>query len=705
MKTGNAVTDEIVLQVEDLSVTYTTRRGDVPAVRNVSFAVKRGEAVGLVGESGCGKTTTALAVMAYLGANARVSSGNIRFEGRNILEMADDELRSIRGNRIAMVYQDPMTTLNPCLTIGQQLTEVLTTHQPLTEKQAHAHTIEILQKVNMADAEEIMKRYPHQISGGQQQRVVIAMALLCNPSLLVMDEPTTALDVTVAATVLDLIEVLRKEFDSAILYISHNLGVVARVCDRVAVMYAGELVELAPVNDIFLRPNHPYTKSLLRCVPTLTAGKEAVKLTPIPGQVPSPNHLPAGCVFEPRCGYSDDDHCQLVRPSLDRVDLQRSVRCHRWQIVATSEPETHEAETPTDATVEVRQIAAADQDLLKLNGVKTHYVTKMPWWKKLITHREERRVRAVDNISFNVRPGSIIGVVGESGSGKTSLAKTVAGLVAPTDGKMEFLGVDVTKVVEKRNKVVLRELQMVFQNPDSTLNPTQTVRQIIARPLEISKTAPKSEIQAEILRLLYAVKLNETYLDRKPRQLSGGEKQRVAIARAFASRPELVLCDEPVSALDVSVQSSVLNLLLQIQQNYGASLIFISHDLSVVRYLCDYIMVMYLGKAVEFGPSEQIFQPPYHPYTEALLSAVPVPDPTAQQTRIRLKGTIPSALNPPSGCRFHTRCPRKGGETCEKCEPEPQFGPDGLVIYCHTPLERLAQVEPVIHEARLRGSA
>jgi peptide/nickel transport system ATP-binding protein len=288
--------------------------------------------------------------------------------------------------------------------------------------------------------------------------------------------------------------------------------------------------------------------------------------------------------------------------------------------------------------------------------------------------------------------------VGESGCGKTSLAKTVAGLVESSGGKMEFLGVDVTKVVEKRETAVMRELQMVFQNPDSTLNPTQTVREIIGRPLQVSKVVPHSEIGAEVRRLLKAVKLNETYLDRKPGQLSGGEKQRVAIARAFASRPQLVLCDEPVSSLDVSVQSSVLNTLLNIQQRYGTSLMFISHDLSVVRYLCDYIMVMYLGRMVEFGPTEQIFQPPYHPYTEALLSAVPVPDPTAKQKRIRLEGAVPSVINPPSGCRFHTRCPRhSGGELCDTCEPSPQSTNDGLIIYCHMPIEKLAKVKPVIH--------
>ena len=688
---------DAVLSVENLSVNYTTKHGDVPAVRDVSFRIQRGEALGLVGESGCGKSTTAMTIMAYLGANAKVVNGSVTFEGRNLLELSDDELRAIRGNRIAMVYQDPMATLNPVLTIGDQLTEVLTVHQQMGGKQAYEWSVEILHKVNMPDPEEVMRRYPHQISGGQQQRIVIAMALLCNPSLLIMDEPTTALDVTVAATVLDLIANLRKEVDAAILYISHNLGVVARVCDRVAVMYAGELVEQAGVEDLFLHPHHPYTKSLLRCVPTLTSGKEGVQLSPIPGQVPSARDLPKGCIFEPRCGYSDDAGCREARPELEQTEPGRWVRCFRWREVVEMAPKVVEEESDNLPEVSLPQARVGDT-LLKVDHLKTTYVQKSSWFKKLFTRESDRQVKAVDDLSFDIKPGSIIGVVGESGCGKTSLAKTVAGLVEPSGGKMEFLGVDVTKVVEKRDTAVMRELQMVFQNPDSTLNPTQTVRQIIGRPLQISKVVPRSEIDAEVRRLLKAVKLNETYLDRKPGQLSGGEKQRVAIARAFASRPQLVLCDEPVSSLDVSVQSSVLNTLLNIQQRYGTSLMFISHDLSVVRYLCDYIMVMYLGKMVEFGPTEQIFKPPYHPYAEALLSAVPVPDPTAKQKRIRLEGVVPSVINPPSGCRFHTRCPRhSGGELCDKCEPPPQSTKDGLIIYCHTPIEKLAKVKPVIH--------
>jgi peptide/nickel transport system ATP-binding protein len=684
--------NEPVLIVEDLAVTYETRRGDVKAVQGITFDIRRGEAMGLVGESGCGKSTAALAIMRYLSDNARVPEGRILFQGENLLEKSERELQPLRGNKIAMVYQDPMTTLNPSLRIGDQLIEVLMVHNEISRREARKRCIEMLDMVQMPDPAQVMERYPHQISGGQQQRVVIAMALLNDPALLIMDEPTTALDVTVEANVLDQIRDLRQEFDTAILYISHNLGVVARVCDRVGVMYAGELMEQASVHDIFLEPMHPYTKSLLGCIPTVGTNKAMAPLCPIPGRVPAPDARPKGCVFEPRCMYAKTI-CVEEHPPLVGVGPRRRVRCFQREIVWQ----------PPETALTMDYVAAAEEardqkrePILDVDHLKTYYIDKPSWLGRLVSNKKETRVKAVDDVSLELQPQHILGVVGESGCGKTSLAKTVAGLVSPTDGTIEFMEVDVTEVVEKRPKGILQELQMVFQNPDSTLNPTQTVRQIIGRPLKVSNLVSRSEIDDEVRRWLEAVNLGENYLNRKPRQMSGGEKQRVAIARAFASRPEMVVCDEPVSSLDVSVQCAVLNTLLSIQGSHGTSLLFISHDLSMVRYLCDYIIVMYLGKVCEVGPAEQLFAPPYHPYTEALLSAVPVPDPSVEQARIRLEGSVPSALNPPSGCRFHTRCQRKVGEICETAVPPELTTGGGHKIYCHIPLEELEQMEPVI---------
>jgi peptide/nickel transport system ATP-binding protein len=688
---AQVVDREPVLKVENLSVTYESRKGDLPAVRDVSFEIALGEALGLVGESGCGKSTVAMAVMGYLAPNARVDGGRILFQGEDLLKKTDKQLQTIRGNRLAMVYQDPTATLNPSIRIGDQLTEVLQQHQHLSKKEAQRHCLSMLDKVQMPDARQVMDRYPHQISGGQQQRVVIAMALLCNPAVLIMDEPTTALDVTVEATVLDMIAALRQEFDSAILYISHNLGVVARVCDRVGVMYAGELMEDASVDEVFLEPFHPYTKRLMECIPNIGESKLTSPLRPIPGRVPQLLSLPSGCVFQPRCAYARE-RCEDVHPPLVNVTGGRSVRCGSWSALTLS----GNLEEDDALLFKMGSDNGQKEEILKVSGVKTFYVDEPSWLGRRLLGKKERSVKAVDDVSLGVQEQIILGIVGESGCGKTSLAKTIAGLIQPTDGEIEFLGVDVSKVVEKRPKDVTRELQMVFQNPDSTLNPTQSVRQIITRPLKLAGTVPRGEIEQEARRLLDAVKLDASYLDRHPRQMSGGEKQRVAIARAFASRPELVVCDEPVSSLDVSVQCSVLNTLLGIQETYGTSLLFISHDLSMVRYLCDYLMVMYLGKTTEVGPTEALFSPPYHPYTEALLSAVPVPDPTVRQARIRLEGAVPSALDPPSGCRFHTRCPRKLGEVCETTEPPAVLAGEGHLIYCHIPLQELENVEPVL---------
>ncbi|MFN8505307.1 dipeptide ABC transporter ATP-binding protein [Kouleothrix sp.] len=719
--------DQPVVKVDNLAIAYETRNGDVNAVRDVSFEIFRGETLGLVGESGCGKSTVSYGLVNYLGRNGKIVKGDIVFQGQSLVGRTPEALRKLRGDQIAMVYQDPMTSLNPVLRIGEQMAEVLTVHRGIGQAEARERCVEMLRRVYMPDPAKVLERYPHQISGGQQQRVVIAMALLNNPALLIMDEPTTALDVTVEAAVLDLIADLRRDFDTAILFISHNLGVIARVSNRVGVMYAGELVELADTREIFANPRHPYTQGLLRCVPRLGIDKAGSQLYPIRGRVPAPDRLPPGCVFEPRCDYARDA-CRAERPPLRELGGQHLSRCllaeqidpRAWRppgdvirlIEPTNideEPKTKDESTPAVLRPSPLASAAAPDGqgaLLSVDELKTYYrhsaSSASPL--SLLGLGPKEFVKAVDGVSFALPPGKTLGVVGESGCGKSTLIKTIIGLEDMSGGTVEFLGFDLTRKASQRDLSLIRELQMVFQNPDATMNPSYSIGAQIERPLKRFKVVPGSQVHDEVVRLLQAVKLDEHYYDRRPRQLSGGEKQRVGIARAFAGRPDLVLCDEPVSALDVSVQAAVLNLLLEIQREHGTTMIFIAHDLSVVRFFSDFVAVMYLGKVVEIGPAEAIYAPPYHPYTESLLAAVPIPDPSVEQKHIRLEGSVPSPLHPPSGCRFHTRCPRRqllpdGGAICAAQEPPWQEAGDGHKILCHIPLETLRSLEPVVEAA------
>jgi len=685
-----------VIKVDHLAIAYETRSGDVNAVRGVTFEIHRGETLGLVGESGCGKSTVAYGLVNYLGRNGKIVRGDIIFQGESLVDRSPDELRRLRGDQISMVYQDPMTSLNPVLPIGDQMTEVLTVHRGMGKDEARTRCVEMLGRVYMPDPARVMERYTHQISGGQQQRVVIAMALLNNPALLIMDEPTTALDVTVEAAVLDLIADLRRDFDTAILFISHNLGVIARVSDRVGVMYAGELVELASVREIFANPRHPYTQGLLRCVPRLGLEKASSVLYPIRGRVPAPDRLPPGCVFEPRCDYARDA-CRAERPPLRELRGAHQSRCLfaeeidplRW--------------LPPAGVIPLAPVQrnGAPEPILDVTDLQTYYRHPDSSPLSMLGLGKKEYVKAVDGVSFALLRGQTLGVVGESGCGKSTLIKTIIGLEDLTGGKAEFIGFDLERRAKQRDLSLIRELQMVFQNPDATLNPSYSIGKQIERPLRRFKIVPPAQVRDEVVRLLQAVKLDEHYYDRLPRQLSGGEKQRVGIARAFAGRPDMVLCDEPVSALDVSVQAAVLNLLLEIQREHGTTMIFIAHDLSVVRFFSDNIAVMYLGQIVEAGPAEAIYAPPYHPYTESLLAAVPIPDPSVKQKHIRLEGSVPSSLHPPSGCRFHTRCPRRqllpdGGQICEAEAPPWQDAGDGHRISCHIPLETLRNLAPVV---------
>ena len=677
-----------VLEVEHLSIAYATRAGLVPAVRDVSFSLAPGETLGLVGESGCGKSTVAFGLVSYLGPNGRVTGGDIRFQGQSLLGRTPEALRQLRGDRIAMVYQDPQTSLNPALRIGEQLAEVLTVHRGLSAAAARAQCLEMLARVYMPDPAQVLQRFPHQLSGGQQQRAVLAMALLTRPALLILDEPTTALDVTVEAAVLDLISGLCRDFGTALLFISHNLGVVARVCGRVGVMYAGELVELAPVTELFANPRHPYTQGLLRAVPRLGRRKADSALYPIRGRVPPPGQLPPTCVFEPRCDYAQAV-CRAAKPELRPLALEHAARCHFAETIDAA------AWVPTGAVaLPPAPVPATVDTLLTVTDLRAYYPQPNPPVAAQLGVAPRQFVRAVDGVSFALARGATLGLVGESGSGKSTLVKALIGLEPITGGRAELIGAELRGPASQRSLAVLRELQMVFQNPDATLNPAYTIGRQIERPLRRFGVVPPNQVRAEVVRLLRAVQLDEHYYDRYPRQLSGGEKQRVGIARAFAGRPQLVLCDEPVSALDVSVQAAVLNLLLAIQRERGTALVLISHDLSVVRYFADQVAVMYLGHLVEYGPTDAIYAPPYHPYTESLLAAVPMPDPTAAPPALRLAGTVPSALHPPTGCPFHTRCPRRallpdGGQMCATTEPPWLDAGGGHHIACHLPLEQL----------------
>jgi len=682
-----------VLDVRDLSINYKTRSGEINAVRDVSFEVRSGETLAIVGESGCGKSSIAFAVVNFLGNNGVISNGRIMFQGQDMVGLPYDELRLLRGNQVAMVFQDPMQALNPSLRLGRQMTEVLIAHQGLSIREAREKATEMLKRVHMPDPQKIMTRYPHQISGGQQQRIVIAMAMLNNPALLIMDEPTTALDVTVEATVLDLISELKQAYDTGIIYITHDLGVVARVANRMAVMYAGEIVEDGPADSIFARPRHPYTQGLLGCVPKIGSRKETTSLNPIRGRVPHPaERQDAECGFSSRCDFAIDE-CANRRPELGAVDSEVKVRCCRAN-EQTDEPICE----PSLSRSEAASYRSNGYTLLQVKDLKTYYRQSSESFFNWLGVGSSTYVKAVDNVSFEIPKGSVFGLVGESGCGKTTLIKTILGLEPSTAGQLEFIDQDITKPLKKRDLGQIQKLQIVFQNPDATLNPFYSIGEQIVRPLLRFGIVPKAKAKERARELLRAVRLPATYYDRLPRQLSGGEKQRVGIARALASEPQLILCDEPVSALDVSVQAAVLELLLDIQNKFDTTLLFISHDLSVVRFICDTIAVMYLGQIVEIGPAEEVVCPPYHPYTAALLSAVSMPDPQAKASDIRLSGDVPSAVDIPSGCRFHTRCPWRSltadnGEICRLAKPKYRKGKDGHSILCHLSNEDLCSIK------------
>jgi peptide/nickel transport system ATP-binding protein len=663
------------LRIEHLEVSFRVGRRERKVVSDVSFAIRRGESYGLVGESGCGKSTVAFAAIRYLARNGRVSGGRIWIDGRDLRSLSARELRRLRTHSVAMVYQDPGRALNPSMRIGTQMAEVFEVAEGVKGRAALERATEMLERVQIATPERVLRNYPHELSGGMQQRVVIAMALSMNPGLLILDEPTTGLDATVEAEVLDLIEHLRAELGNAILFISHNLPVVARLCDRVGVLYAGELVEEGPAASVFGDPRHPYTVGLLRCRPTYGARKNQGRLETIPGFLPAPGTITGRCVYADRCANATERCRAEVPPAVDLGG--RTSRCFY----------------PERAPDLPRQVASPGRDAQHAPApdaqTQPHAVPLLRTRNLSKTYRiAGRPLKAVYEVTLDLWPGETLGLVGESGSGKSSLAKLLLGLSSPDAGsQVQLRGEAVPASADDRTREQLQALQMVFQNPGSALNRSQTVRRLLGRSLRLTRLVGRAR-EARLEELAGSVRLTPEHLDEKPRSLSGGLKQRVGIARAFAGGPQVVVCDEPTSALDVSVQAAILNLLVDLQAQQQVGYIFISHDLNVVHYLSDRIAVLYLGRLMEIGPAERVFSGPHHPYTEALLSANPSLENQGTR-RICLRGELPNVLNLPSGCVFHTRCPRKLGSICEREEPPLIAAGPGHGIRCHIPAAEL----------------
>jgi len=670
-----------ILSVENLSIGYQTESGYVKAVRKVSLGVSRRESFGLVGESGSGKSTLALGSIRYLAANGRINEGRINFMDQDITNYGPGKMSKLWGRHIGMVYQNPSLALNPSIRIGRQIAEAAQIHQGLDKKTAYDKAIETMAKVSMPEPDYVASLYPHQLSGGMLQRCVITMALMNNPSLLVMDEPTTALDVTTQAVVLDLVSRLKEDYDSAIFYITHDLAVVAQICDSIGVMYAGELLESGPTKEVFRDPKHPYTLSLLGSIPKFEAHHRKRALSGIEGMIPSLRELPEGCVFSPRC-FMADDSCRKITTSLEEIGPGRVSACPRWREIEDRKKEMEQTQSyppPED-----------EKPSLAVESLAKHYA---PIGGSLKRGAGRNLIKALNSVTLSVPKGCTLGIVGESGCGKTTLLRSITGLVEPTDGEVRLDDEPLAPKVTKRPRSILKKIQMVFQNPDASLNPNQTIAKSLERPLKIFTDLDKEGRREKILQILDSVNLPSTYYNRLPGEMSGGELQRVGIARAFAAEPDVILLDEPLSALDVSVQAALVNLLFELQVKNQPAYLFISHDLAAVHHISDWIAVMYLGRVVEFGKAEDIFKPPFHPYTEALLSAIPNPDPDAVTTGIRLEGSVPSPSTIIQGCAFHSRCPRVCGPECSTTEPPMQSSGEQVRIFCHIPLEELLKVQ------------
>ena len=677
-----------LLQIKDLHTDIEIRNGVVRALSGVDLHVNPGETLGIVGESGSGKTMTALSLMGLLPQGGKVSSGSIILDGQDLTKMPLHMKRKMRGTKVGMIFQDPLTSLNPTMKIGLQVCEPLRVHEKLSKREALARAVEILKRVGMPRPEVVINNYPHQLSGGMRQRVMIAMALVCKPRILIADEPTTALDVTTQMQILDLIDELRDEYKMGVILITHDLGVVAGHTDRVAVMYAGRIVETAPTKTLFTEPKHRYTSSLMAALPerALAAG---TKLFSIPGAPPSLTNLPKGCRFAARCLWATDE-CRADYPSLSG-DENHTFSCfHPVQegdespAVLQAMMDSGKAEDAVDATGQI-----SHEVLLDVKEASRVYESAGSGFFK----RDKGVVSAVDRVSITVNKGETYGLVGESGCGKSTVGRLIAGLEPPSGGAIELDGRDLATLKGRDAVRIHRDVQMMFQDSYAAMDPRMRIDQILAEPMSIQKTGNTRQIAQRIMEILEQVGLTEEILDRYPHEFSGGQLQRIGFARSLTLAPDLIVADEPVSALDVSVQAQVLNLMKDLQQELGLSYLFISHDLAVVQYMADRIGVMYLGRIVEEGPAHEVVKNPKHPYTKALIDSIPVPDPEFKhdESAIKLTGEPPSAVNPPKGCRFRPRCPFAG----EECKVQPMLTDETHRVACHHPLLTLSVKEEV----------